>query len=113
MKKKYLSKDPTRIELREYNEESDKVHVYCPICGYGFSHLLQNDGKLKGGAGGAAAGAIIGAKVGIAMGPLGAIAGTIPGAILGGLFGKDFGKKYDNPMCPSCGTKFQIPDNLR
>ena len=56
---------------------------------------------------------MLGAKVGLAMGPLGAIAGTIPGAILGGIFGKDFGGKYDNPRCPSCGTKFSLPDRLK
>jgi DNA-directed RNA polymerase subunit RPC12/RpoP len=91
----------------------EKMYIHCPSCGYGFSHAKQNKGKLTGGASGLAAGAMLGAKVGIAMGPLGAIAGTIPGAILGGLFGKDIGKKYDNPRCPSCGTKFQIPESLR
>ena len=59
------------------------------------------------------AGAILGAKVGIAMGPLGAIAGTIPGAILGGLFGNNLGNNYDNPRCPNCNTKVQIPRSLK
>jgi len=89
-----------------------KVILHCPSCGSKFSHNIENKGKLVAGSSGLAAGAILGAKVGIAMGPLGAIAGTVPGAILGGIFGKNIGKSYDNPQCPFCGTKFQIPNSI-
>ena len=95
------------------SNSQEKVYVHCPSCGEGFSHSKQSGGKVTGGVGGATAGAILGAKLGIVMGPLGAMAGTIPGAIIGGLFGQDFGKKYDNPRCPNCGIKFQLPDSLR
>ncbi len=101
------------LEPNSNNETFQKLFLYCPNCGEGFTHKVLIDGKLKGGIGGAAAGAIIGAKMGIALGPLGAIAGTIPGAIIGSLFGKDIGNRYDKPRCPNCGTKFEIPDSFK
>lgn len=94
-------------------EEKREIKVHCPKCGYGFIHEVVISGQVTGGLGGAAAGAILGGKIGLALGPLGAIAGTIPGAILGGILGKDFGNDYDNPRCPSCATKFQIPNSLK
>lgn len=94
-------------------EEKREIKVHCPKCGYGFNHEVIISGQVTGGIGGAAAGAILGGKIGLALGPLGAIAGTIPGAILGGIFGKDFGNDFDNPRCPSCATKFQIPNSLK
>jgi uncharacterized Zn finger protein (UPF0148 family) len=93
--------------------DKEEVTVFCPSCGFKFNYLEHFSGRVTGGVGGAAAGAILGAKVGIAMGPLGAIAGTLPGAILGSVFGKDLGKKIDNPICPSCQTKFELPSNLK
>ncbi|HEY9169195.1 MAG TPA: hypothetical protein VIN72_06885 [Lutibacter sp.] len=89
------------------------VTVHCPSCGYKFSHNIKIEGAATGGVGGVIAGALTGAKFGIAGGPLGAIAGTIPGAILGGIFGKNIGKGFDNPRCPSCGSKFVIPNSLK
>lgn len=101
-------------DLTESNEEEKReIRVHCPKCGYGFIHEVVISGQVTGGLGGAAAGAILGGKIGLALGPLGAIAGTIPGAILGGILGKDFGNDYDNPRCPSCATKFQIPNSLK
>jgi len=91
----------------------DDVLLYCPSCGFKFTHEIKDKGKIIGTTGGASAGAVLGAKMGIAMGPLGAIAGTIPGAVLGGLFGNKLGTKHDNPQCPVCGTKFNIPNNLK
>lgn len=93
--------------------QTHKIFVHCPACGYGFNHELTNGNAVGGGISGASAGAILGAKVGIAMGPLGAIAGTIPGAVLGGLFGNSVGSNFDNPRCPNCNTKFQIPNSLK
>lgn len=102
----YSNQKKTEIKAKE-------VFVHCPRCGYGFAHKLLSNGKSLGGISGASAGAILGAKVGIAMGPLGAIAGTVPGAILGAVFGNNLGNNYDNPRCPNCNTKFQIPNSLK
>lgn len=99
-------------DSEKINKEK-KVIVHCPSCGYKFSHKISIGGTATGGIGGMAAGAALGAKIGIAGGPFGAIAGTIPGAILGGLFGKNIGKGIDNPRCPSCSTKFSVPNNLK
>ncbi len=93
--------------------EKDELNLYCPSCGFGFIHKIKIGGKVVGGSGGAAAGAALGAKIGIAAGPLGAIAGTIPGAILGGIFGSGAGGKLDNPQCPKCGAKFNLPENKK
>jgi DNA-directed RNA polymerase subunit RPC12/RpoP len=93
-------------------ETIKKIYLHCPSCGYGFTHELIIDGKVKGGLGGVAAGALLGGKIGLALGPFGAMAGTIPGAILGGIFGKNIGNDFDKPRCPDCGTKFQIPRSL-
>lgn len=103
----------SKSEEKKTKTPSKEIFVHCPGCGYGFTHELLSNGKAVGGISGASAGAILGAKVGIAMGPLGAIAGTIPGAILGGLFGNNLGNNYDNPRCPNCNTKFQIPSSLK
>lgn len=102
-----------RFDQNKPNEIQKKLNLHCPACGFGFTHIVSIDGKIKGGVGGAAAGAILGGKIGIALGPLGAIAGTIPGAILGSIFGKDIGNNYDKPRCPNCGTKFEIPTSLK
>ena len=90
----------------------EKIFVHCPVCGKGFKHENDSNGKTVGLLGGAAAGATIGAKFGLILGPIGAVAATIPGAVLGGIFGKDYGKKFDMPRCPNCGTKFQLPESL-
>ena len=101
------------MQYPENTNNEKKVMVHCPSCGYKFSHTITIGGTATGGIGGMAAGAALGAKIGIVGGPLGAIAGTIPGAILGGLFGKNIGKGFDNPRCPSCSTKFSVPNNLK
>ena len=93
--------------------EKNEINLYCPSCGFGLIHKIKNGGKIVGGSSGAAAGAALGAKIGIAMGPLGAIAGTVPGAILGGIFGGKAGGNLDNPQCPKCGTKFNLPENKK
>jgi hypothetical protein len=85
------------------------VSVFCPSCGFGFTHQVSNAGKAVGGGGDTAAGALLGAKIGIVAGPLGAMAGTVPGAILGALFGKKAGGTLDNPVCPQCSVKFPLP----
>lgn len=86
--------------------------IFCPKCGFKFTHKIEINGKIVGGVSGAVTGAILGAKIGIAGGPLGAISGTIPGAILGGVFGKSTGNNFDKPTCPSCKTTFEIPNNI-
>lgn len=100
------------MQYSENTNNAGKVIVFCPSCGYKFSHKITIGGAATGGLGGMAAGAAFGAKIGIVGGPLGAIAGTIPGAILGALFGKNIGKNIDNPRCPSCSTKFDVPNNI-
>ena len=90
--------------------ESSFKTIFCPKCGYKFLHEVNITGKAVGGGSGAAAGAAIGAKIGLVAGPFGAIAGTIPGAILGAIFGAKAGESYDNPQCPSCSAKFQLPE---
>jgi hypothetical protein len=91
---------------------SNKIYIHCPACGFAFSHTKEDKGKNLGGFSGAAAGATLGAKVGITFGPIGAIAGTVPGAVLGFFYGKELGDKFDRPRCPSCGTKFQLPEGF-
>ncbi len=86
------------------------VSIYCPACGHGFTHERKAAGKTLGAVGGAIAGAKVGAGVGLVGGPLGAIAGTIPGAALGLFFGGKAGRSLaDDPKCPKCATKFQLP----
>lgn len=99
------------IRLKDYPNEKGNVH--CPKCGYKFTHYPSNQGKVTGSAAGIFGGAVLGSKIGLALGPLGAIAGTIPGAIFGGLFGSNIGSNFDKARCPSCGTNFEIPENLR
>lgn len=84
--------------------------IYCPGCGYGFTHKKSSTGKTVGFLGGAALGAKVGAGIGIVGGPIGAIAGTVPGAIFGALFGNRMGRSIgDDPKCPKCNTKFALP----
>ena len=89
---------------------TELVSIYCPKCGHSFTHPKSSTGKTVGGWGGAGAGACLGAQIGIVGGPLGAIAGTIPGAILGAIFGAKAGRSVaDDPTCPKCAVKFEVP----
>jgi hypothetical protein len=102
--------------LKKENSKEEPVTIskglFCPKCGFKFTHKIEVNGKIVGGVSGAVTGAILGAKIGIAGGPLGAISGTIPGAILGGVFGKNTGNNFDKPTCPSCKTTFELPNNI-
>jgi uncharacterized membrane protein len=89
---------------------TELISVYCPSCGHNFNHEKKGTGRTLGAVGGAIAGAKVGAGVGLVGGPLGAIAGTIPGAALGLLFGGRLGRSLtDDPKCPKCATKFELP----